>query len=219
MTVARAASAGGSRDVSPIPAARRPARGRVRFSFPKTRRVAVAGGAGRTRPPLCGKEGRRAGSPGRPHPRKGKFEKLVIGRVRTRPGRPLSSGHTWFPAQDRLAAPKGQDTPSSAPGKGHMPLRRLASWPGVTEKKFQEKERWQKKVFWLHCWLGVDGAGSGGCQVEDRVFTECLLGTGAWCCVLGAGDVAWTEQPRLPGLEVHYVWWKGRVKILNPLPT
>lgn len=50
--------------------------------FPKARKVASAGGAQGARSPLCGQEGRCV--PGRPHPRKGKFEKLVIGGGRTR---------------------------------------------------------------------------------------------------------------------------------------
>lgn len=62
---------------APVPCA-----GTGGLCFPKARKVASAGGARGARSPLCGQEGRCV--PGRPHPRKGKFEKLVIGGGRTR---------------------------------------------------------------------------------------------------------------------------------------
>lgn len=58
------------------------ATGMCEFFFQKRRKVRVAGGAGSVWPPLCGQERRceLASFEARPHPRKGKFEKLVIWR-------------------------------------------------------------------------------------------------------------------------------------------
>lgn len=58
------------------------ATGMCEFFFQKRRKVRVAGGAGSVWPPLCGQERRcvLAAFEARPHPRKGKFEKLVIWR-------------------------------------------------------------------------------------------------------------------------------------------
>lgn len=73
----------------------------------KDQESGLGGGAGRARPPLCGQEGRCV--PGRPHPRKGKFEKLVIGGGRTRPGRPPSERRAHLvPGPGSPSAPKGQ---------------------------------------------------------------------------------------------------------------
>lgn len=56
------------------------ATGMCEFFFQKRRKVKVARGAGRVWPALCGQERRcvLAAFEARPHPRKGKFEKLVI---------------------------------------------------------------------------------------------------------------------------------------------
>lgn len=63
-----------SRSASPL------ATGMCEFFFQKRRKVKVARGAGRVWPALCGQERRcvLAAFEARPHPRKGKFEKLVI---------------------------------------------------------------------------------------------------------------------------------------------
>lgn len=104
--------------------------------------------------------------PGHPHPRKGKFEKLVI-----RAGR--SRGPSGLQAAGTPGSPPGMAQP---PRNGRGPLPQLlpratglpepATWPGVPVPKFQEKQRLPKESCLAPLPTGVDGAGSGACQVE-----------------------------------------------------
>lgn len=137
---------------APVPCA-----GTGGLSFPKARKVASAGGARGARSPLCGQEGRCV--PGRPHPRKGKFEKLVIGGGRTRRASERAAG-TPGPGLGWPSAPKGQGPPFSAPSQGHMPPDR-ASWPGVTLAKFRGRERLPKESCLVPLGAGMDEARGG----------------------------------------------------------